>query len=83
MLPEGPMEAAGELSEKASCFLVLGTSLEVSPANGYPMMAKRSGAKLFMINMMPTPLDHLADEVIHDDIVKALGKINKCVNGKQ
>ncbi len=83
MLPEGPMEAAGDLSETASCFLVLGSSLEVSPANGYPMIAKRSGARLFIINMTPTPLDHLADEVIHADIVGALGEIDLRVNSEQ
>ncbi|HDQ93497.1 MAG TPA: NAD-dependent deacylase [Synergistetes bacterium] len=80
MLPEGPMEAAGDLSETASCFLVLGSSLEVSPANGYPMIAKRSGAKLFIINMTPTHLDSMADAVIHADIVGALGEIEKYVN---
>ena len=82
MLPEGPMEAAEELSGTASCFLVLGSSLEVSPANGYPMMAKYGGAKLFIINMTPTHLDSRADAVINGDIVEALGRINKCVNGK-
>jgi len=68
------------LSETASCFLVLGSSLEVSPANGYPMIAKRSGAKLFIINMTPTHLDSMADAVIHADIVGALGEIEKYVN---
>ncbi|MDO9508298.1 MAG: NAD-dependent deacylase [Thermovirgaceae bacterium] len=79
-LPDRPMEEAGSLSETASCFLVLGSSLEVSPANGYPMIAKRSGAKLFIINMTPTHLDPMADAVIHGDIVETLGKINEAVN---
>ncbi|MDT8284048.1 MAG: NAD-dependent deacylase [Thermovirgaceae bacterium] len=78
-LPERPMEESDTLSETASCFLVLGSSLEVSPANGYPIIAKRSGAKLFIINMTPTHLDALADVVIHGDIVEALGEIDKIV----
>lgn len=78
-LPDQPMEESGALSGSAGCFLVLGSSLEVSPANGYPMIAKRSGAKLFIINMTPTHLDSLADAVIHGDIVEALGKIDKHV----
>lgn len=78
-LPDRPMEEAESLSQSAGCFLVLGSSLEVSPANGYPMIAKRSGAKLFIINMTPTHLDSLADDVIHGDIVETLEKIDKAV----
>lgn len=79
-LPDRPMEESGSLSGSAACFLVLGSSLEVSPANGYPMIAKSSGAKLFIINMTPTHLDAVADVVIHGDIVEALGKIERYVN---
>lgn len=79
MLPEGPMDAAEELSGTASSFLVRGSSLEVSPANAYPMLAKRAGAKLFIINMTPTQLDYMADGVIHGDIVETLEKIDKSV----
>lgn len=78
-LPEDPMDSAEDLSESASAFLVLGSSLEVSPANAYPMMAKRAGAGLFIINMTPTHLDHMADEVIHADIVETLEEIDKAV----
>jgi len=78
-LPEGPMDLAEELSGTASSFLVLGSSLEVSPANAYPMIAKRSGADLFIINMTPTQLDYMADEVIHADIVETLEEIDKSV----
>jgi len=80
MLPEGPMEAAEDLSGTASSFLVLGSSLEVSPANAYPMLAKRAGAKLFIINMTPTRLDSMADAVIRGDIVATLEEIGKIVN---
>lgn len=79
-LPERPVEEAETLSENAASFLVLGSSLEVSPANGYPVIAKRSGAKLFIINMTPTHLDAIADAVIHGDIVEALEEIEKYVN---
>jgi NAD-dependent deacetylase len=73
------MDLAEELSGTASSFLVLGSSLEVSPANAYPMIAKRSGADLFIINMTPTQLDYMADEVIHADIVETLEEIDKSV----
>ncbi len=77
MLSEGAMEAAEDLSGTASSFLVLGSSLEVSPANAYPMLAKRAGAKLFIINLTPTRLDPMADAVIRGDIVVALEELRK------
>ncbi len=80
MLPGGPMEAAEDLAGTASSFLVLGSSLEVSPANAYPMLAKRAGSKLFIINKTPTRLDPMADAVIRGDIVATLEEIGKILN---
>jgi NAD-dependent deacetylase len=45
--------------------LTLGSSLVVYPAAYIPQFAHQAGAKLIIINMEPTPLDHLADVVIH------------------
>lgn len=50
---------------KADLFIVLGSSLTVSPANQYPLLAKERGAKLVIINHDPTPLDSYADLVIN------------------
>lgn len=44
------------------------------------MLAKRAGAKLFIINMTPTQLDYMADGVIHGDIVETLEEIEKSVS---
>jgi NAD-dependent deacetylase len=44
---------------------VIGSSLVVQPAASMPLVAKRNGAKLVIINRDPTPYDHLADRVIH------------------
>jgi len=77
LLPQEALAKAHELSMTCSCFLVLGSSLEVSPANQYPVMAKRKGAKLFIVNRTPTPFDDLADGVIHDDITKTLQIIDQ------
>jgi NAD-dependent deacetylase len=43
-LPEDALQKAEELATSCGCFLVLGSSLEVSPANWYPSLAGRSGA---------------------------------------
>ncbi|HOM97924.1 MAG TPA: NAD-dependent deacylase [Acetomicrobium sp.] len=77
LLPQEALAKAHELSMSCGCFLVLGSSLEVSPANQYPVMAKRRGAKLFIVNKSPTPFDDLADGVIHDDITKTLQTIDQ------
>ncbi len=66
MLPEQALDFAAEESEKAELFIVLGSSLTVTPANQFPLIAKQNGAKLVNINMEPTDFDFYADEVIHE-----------------
>jgi NAD-dependent deacetylase len=51
---------------------VIGSSLVVWPAAGFPMMAKQAGARLVIINNEPTEQDDLADLVIHHDIGETL-----------
>jgi NAD-dependent deacetylase len=57
----------------AELFIVLGSSLVVYPAAGFPELAKRNGATLVIVNREPTPLDDLADLVIHESIGDTLG----------
>jgi NAD-dependent deacetylase len=40
----------------------------VYPAAGFPVLAKRNGAKLVIVNREPTDLDDVADLVIQGDI---------------
>jgi NAD-dependent deacetylase len=65
-------EAAMARAERATCdcdlFLVLGSSLVVYPAAGFPLMAKRRGAQLAIVNRDPTDLDLYADLVLNDEI---------------
>jgi NAD-dependent deacetylase len=49
-------------------FLAIGSSLVVYPAAGFPVLAKRNGAKLVIVNREPTDLDDVADLVINGDI---------------
>ncbi len=46
----------------------MGSSLVVWPAAGLPLLAKRSGAMLVIINREPTDFDDIADLVVRDDI---------------
>jgi NAD-dependent protein deacetylase/lipoamidase len=67
-MPEGPMRRAEELTLACDLFLAIGSSLVVWPAAGFPLMAKRNGARLVIINRESTELDDAADLVIRDDI---------------
>ncbi|AQQ52414.1 NAD-dependent deacylase [Planococcus lenghuensis] len=66
MLPEAPFDMAVDEAMNATLFIVLGSSLSVSPANQFPLIAKDNGARLVIINREPTPFDEYADAVIHD-----------------
>ncbi len=59
-LPEDAWQQAMHWSRKADLFVVVGSSLLVSPANYLPGTATEAGAKLLIINQDPTPLDGLA-----------------------
>jgi NAD-dependent deacetylase len=67
-MPAGPMARAEAESLAADLFLVLGSSLVVRPAADFPVLAKQNGATLVIVNREETPLDGIADLVIHDEI---------------
>ena len=76
-LPKQALDSAFELSEKADFFVVVGSSLAVSPANICPEIAVANGAKLLIINREPTPLDAKADWVIRQDSAGVLESLMK------
>jgi NAD-dependent deacetylase len=71
-MPETAMREAERLTLACDLFLTVGSSLVVWPAAGFPLMAKRNGARLVIINREPTEFDDIADLVIRDDIGAAL-----------
>jgi NAD-dependent deacetylase len=72
-MPPEAMQRAEELTKSCDLFLAVGSSLVVWPAAGFPLMAKRNGAALVIINREPTEFDDVADLVVHNDIGDALG----------
>ena len=83
MLPEEAFIQAIFESEKADLFIVLGSSLTVTPANQFPLIAKEQGAKLVIINMEPTEMDHFADLVINErKIGEILNEADQKVDSK-
>lgn len=67
-MPEDAMKRATAASLDCDVFLSVGSSLVVHPAAGFPLLAKRSGAKLIIINRTSTPLDEIADLVLNQEI---------------
>ncbi len=60
-MPEKEIIESDNQSRKCDVMLVVGSSLSVYPAAELPVIAKRSGAILIIINKGPTQLDNLAD----------------------
>ncbi len=66
---------AYEEADRCDFLLVVGSSLVVYPAADLPVTAKRRGAGLAIINKDPTPMDQLADYVIHEEAGTTLPRI--------
>lgn len=67
-MPAGPMARAEAEALACDLFLVLGSSLVVYPAAGFPLLAKKNGAALAIVNREATELDPYADLVLHAEI---------------
>jgi NAD-dependent deacetylase len=72
-MPEAAMLRAQAETESADLFIVLGSSLVVYPAAGFPAIAKQNGATLVIVNREPTSLDEIADLVVHEQIGDVMG----------
>jgi NAD-dependent protein deacetylase/lipoamidase len=72
-MPPAAMRRAETETIAADLFIVAGSSLVVYPAAGFPELAKRYGATLVIVNREPTPLDAIADLVLHRAIGETLG----------
>ena len=73
-MPEPEMERARVESLTCDLFIAAGSSLVVYPAAGFPVMAKRNGARLVIVNREATDLDRMADLVVNREIGPALGE---------
>ena len=67
-MPDAAMRRAHDLAQSCDLFLTIGSSLVVWPAAGFPLMAKRNGSRLVIINRESTEFDDIADLVVHQDI---------------
>ncbi|MDF1719370.1 MAG: Sir2 family NAD-dependent protein deacetylase [Minwuia sp.] len=72
-MPLAEMERAEQETLAADLCIVLGSSLVVYPAAGFPRLAKENGAGLVILNRDPTDLDRFADLVLNAEIGPTLG----------
>ncbi|HEY7716835.1 MAG TPA: Sir2 family NAD-dependent protein deacetylase [Candidatus Binatia bacterium] len=78
-MPERAMRVAQEWTEQAEIFIVMGSSLQVQPAASFPVVAKRNGALLAIINRERGPLDDLADFVHHGALGEFCGRFGEMI----
>jgi NAD-dependent deacetylase len=74
-MPEHAMQRAQAWTLDCDLFIAIGSSLVVWPAAGFPLQAKKNGARLVIINREPTEFDEIADLVVRDDIGDALAPL--------
>ncbi|MHA1803250.1 MAG: SIR2 family NAD-dependent protein deacylase [Promethearchaeota archaeon] len=74
-LESAVLRKADEMIADLDLMIVLGSSLLVYPVAFYPHKAIAAGAKLAIINIQPTEMDHQAEVVIHDKIGNVLPQI--------
>ncbi|MCA3554064.1 Sir2 family NAD-dependent protein deacetylase [Aestuariivirga sp.] len=66
-MPEQEMADARAATLNADLFIAIGSSLQVFPAAGFPVLAKQNRTPMVILNREETGLDGLADLVIHAD----------------
>ncbi len=81
MLLPGAMEMSQAKTVAAELFFSIGTAAEVYPAAQLPLLARQSGAYLVEINLTPTPVTPLADEVFEGKSGEILPLIWEAVTG--
>lgn len=74
-LPGDTWDGAHQECLDADLVIVVGSSLEVYPANSLPETAKKNGAKLIINNLSPTHLDPYADLILRMDVIEGIGAL--------
>ncbi len=81
-MPEKEIRISMERSKTCDVFMVIGSSLVVTPAANMPSLALDKGAKLIIINQGETPYDDVAHlrfwenaGMVMEDIVNGLNRI--------
>ena len=74
LAPES-LERATQETAACDLFLVIGSSLVVYPAAGFPQRAISNGAALAILNKQDTPFDALATVVLNQSAGEGMGAL--------
>jgi NAD-dependent deacetylase len=79
MLDPARLQRARALCERADLLLCVGSSLEVHPVAGLPLLTREAGGSLAIITQGPTPLDELAAVRLSGDVEAELQALARAV----
>ncbi|XP_044124349.1 NAD-dependent protein deacetylase sirtuin-6 isoform X2 [Bufo gargarizans] len=74
-LPDRDLNLADEACRKADLSITLGTSLQIKPSGNLPLLTKRKGGKLVIVNLQPTKHDRYADLRIHGYVDEVMAQL--------
>ncbi len=74
-LPQETLREATRRAQNCDLFIVIGSTLVIYPAAYIPTYAGEAGAKLAIVNLTPTPLDHYAEVVIRGRAGEIMSKV--------
>lgn len=75
MLPAQAFQRASALCARADLLICIGSSLEVHPVAGLPLLCAEQGGSLAIVTQGPTPLDGLAEVRLGGDVEAELGAL--------
>lgn len=79
LLPAAALARARELCERAELLLCIGSSLEVHPVAGLPLLTHEAGGRVAIITRSATPLDEIAEVRLDGDVVSELQALGAAV----
>ncbi|XP_038079094.1 NAD-dependent protein deacetylase sirtuin-6-like [Patiria miniata] len=74
-LPDDDLERAEKHSRQADLALCLGTSLQIVPSGNLPLITKKAGGKLVIVNLQPTKHDKHANLRVHGYVDEVMSKV--------
>ncbi|KAG8443026.1 hypothetical protein GDO86_011733 [Hymenochirus boettgeri] len=81
-LPDKDLNLADEACRKADLSITLGTSLQIKPSGNLPLLTKRNGGKLVIVNLQPTKHDRNADLRIHGYVDEVMTQLMELLDLK-
>ena len=60
---------------RADLCICLGTSLQIFPCANLPLLTKKSGGRIAIVNLQVTRLESRADLVVHERVDRVMNKV--------